>query len=365
MHLRRRKSASRDVPDLLDHNSYDSAPECQKTSDSDGDCCRKMPSSHVTFSYVYKRNKSHDWVPVVPDASADDLEQEVTANKAETFRSQGRTTVTSKQYQEDEIDENEGPNVSVFVSPDRPCCKSVKAGVRNSKHSSSVFIRSCKTGASKTQCKPAYTEADSLNHSCASLSSVESTSSQASSGDFVLVESNVPGSGPVFATNAPWSTAGERSSLDDSLNQLVETNSDTSYHAVDLKIQACVKTRKAGARGQAASLNKKRGQMVDAAVGSAVATVHDVSVGSSEVNVSTNLSKSKQHDESVASTAGKRHVSASSAAAKRHDVSVGSCEVKLHDMSSGTDAAIPCDAFTEMNDTLITTANERYSINLG
>jgi hypothetical protein len=303
--------------------------------------------SHVTFSYVYKRNKSHDWVPLLPGTNADDLEQEITANEADVFKStssQGRTNVTAKQYPEDENDENEGPNLSVFVSPERPCCKSVmKAGVRNSKHSSSVFIRSCKTAASNTHCKPASTEAGNLNHSSASLSSAESTSSRTSSDDYVLVESCGPDPKPVFAKNMPWSLAGERSSLDDSFNQLVETNSDSSYRAIDLTIQARVKTRKAGARGQAAaSQKKKKGQLVDAAVGSAAATVHDVSVGSSEVNVSHGLRKSKPRDESVGSAACKRHdASVGSAAAELHDVSVGSCEINLHDMSSGTDAAVP------------------------
>jgi hypothetical protein len=364
VHIKRHRSPGPDVPDLLEHNSHQSTSDCQKPSDLDGDCSEKLLAPHVTFSYVYQRNKSHDWVPLVAVDNADDLEQEIAANEAEIVRparSQGLTGATGKQYHESHNGENEGHKLSVFVSPEHPCCKTATASVNGGKRSSSVFIRSGKAGVSITSCKPACFEAELLNHSCASSSSAESTFSRASSDDFGSVENGLHGSRLASVRGALRNSVDEKHSLDDSFNHLVETNSDTSLPAIDLKIRARVKTRKPGARGQTTA-SRKKVQLVDAAVGSAAATVQEAfHVDSSETNAINGLNKLKFRDASVGSAACKqRDVSVGSAVAELHDVSVGCNGVEFHDVSLGTDVVIPCDAFTEMNDTLTKNPDEGY-----
>ena len=138
----------------------------------------------LSFSYVYRRNKTHDWVPFVDlaDTADDETSQGVDAQKDTTTQ-------------------------SVFKSPERRCYHSCTVATGNRKpedhrvHVHATNGVSVSSGNEGTTVCNGDTESETTDHSSSDV-------------------------------------------LNDTLGELVESNSDASGHILDVKVSTTVRCRK-------------------------------------------------------------------------------------------------------------------------
>jgi len=163
----------------------DSLAEFDKTETmSQTDRCH---DPRYSFSYVYKRNKTRDWVPMpsVDDIAEDETTRETNPQKAASSR-------------------------SVFRSPERRCYHSCSIAVGKGKLEDHCIHMHASNGVSSVSCNEDTT-------ACNGGERVSGTASELSSDTDVL---------------------------NDTLSDLVESNSDTSGRVLDVKVRTTVRSKK-------------------------------------------------------------------------------------------------------------------------